>query len=215
MSVIQRVRRLFSRWWAIIVTCGLLVAVGVGAVTTYYWVQIPFVKFHLAAGQCKWGPPLAGVYFPSRLRLLDRCLTVSGTVDCLKVEPDGDVHLRLRVDPQYAGVLQPSNSLQTCADQPGPHLVVEIIPQHSQGVLFRTNNADAGGFIDPRMPAPGDHITVTGPHVIDTNILHRVLYQGRAAENWAEIHPAWAIRVDQPASQSQPNDFGPEFGEAR
>jgi hypothetical protein len=191
---------------------GLVVTIGLLAVTTYFFVQIPFVKFSLRTGECKFGPPLAGVYIPSRLQVLDRCRTVSGTVDCLKVEPDGDVHLRLRVEPQFAGLLKPANSLQTCADQNGPHLVVEIIPQHKQGILFRDNNADAGGFITPATPAPGDHITVTGPYVIDTNVLHRVLYRGRAAENWAEIHPVWAIRVDRSGGPG-PNQFGPEFGE--
>jgi len=184
------------------------------AATTYYWVQIPFLKFTLQAGQCKWGPPLAGVYLSGRLRLIDRCRTVSGTVDCTKVEPDGDVHVRLRLDPQYAGLLKPANELQTCTGQPGPHLVVEIIPQHPEGILFRTNNADAGGFNDPPTPSAGDHITVSGPYVIDTNSLHRILYQGRAAENWAEIHPAWAIRVDHSAAPGQPNDYGPSFGES-
>jgi hypothetical protein len=183
------------------------------AVTTYYWVQIPFVKFTLQAGQCKWGPPLAGVYLSGRLKLIDRCRTVSGTVDCLKLEPDGDYHVRLRVDDHYAALLKPANELQTCTGHTGPHLVVEIIPQHPQGILFRTNNADSGGFINPRAPAPGDHITVTGPYAIDTNSLHRILYQGRAAENWAEIHPAWGIRVDKPSAPGAPNDYGPEFGE--
>jgi hypothetical protein len=197
-----------------VVTLGLLAAAGLGAVTAYYWVQIPFLKFTLRAGECKFGPPLAGVYFPSRLHVIDRCLTVTGTVDCVKLEPDGDLHVRLRLDAQFAGLVRSANALQTCVDHPGPHLVVEIIPQRPQGVLFRTNNADAGGFIDPRTPAPGDHVTVTGPYVIDTNILHRVLYQGRAAENWAEIHPAWAIKVDQQAQPGQPNQFGPEFGES-
>ncbi len=170
---------------------GLVVAVALLAVTSYYFVQLPFVKFTLQAGECKWGPPLAGVYLSGRLRLVDRCRTVTGTVDCLKVEPDGDIHLRLRLDPQFAGLLKPANAIQVCADQPGPHLVVEIIPQRPQGILFRTNNADAGGFIDPRTPAPGDHITVSGPYVIDTNILHR------------------------PAQPGQPNQFGPEFGETQ
>jgi hypothetical protein len=138
-------------------------------------------------------------------------MTVSGTVDCLKAEPDGDVHIRLRPDPQFVRLLRPANSLQTCTDYPSPHLVVEIIPQHPQGV-FRTNNADAGGFITPATPKAGDHIVVTGPYVIDTNVLHRILYQGRAAENWAEIHPAWAIKVDRSSGPSQPNQPGPEFG---
>jgi len=192
----------------------VLATLGGLGVASYFWVQIPFIKFTLSVGQCKWGPPLAGVYIPGRLKLIDRCKTVSGTVDCYKFEPDGDVHVRLRVDPAFAGLLEPANSLQTCSGHAGPHLVVEIIPQHPQGLLFRTNNADAGGFIDPSLPAAGDHITVTGPYVIDTNSLHRVLYQGRAAENWAEIHPAWAIRVEQPAPAGQPNEFGPEFGES-
>lgn len=196
-----------------IAALGLLVLVGLMAVT-YYWVQIPFLRFTLQVGQCKFGPPLAGVYIPGRLRLIDRCRTVSGTVDCLKLEPDGDYHVRLRLDSQFSGLLQPSNSLQTCPRHPGPHLVVEIIPQHPQGILFRINNADAGGFVDPRLPVVGDRITATGPYVIDTNSLHRILYQGRAAENWAEIHPAWAVRVDQRAQPGEPNLFGPEFGES-
>jgi len=92
--------------------------------------------------------------------------------------------------------------------------VVVIIPQHPEGILFRTNNADAGGFNDPPTPTSGEQITVTGPYVIDTNSLHRILYQGRAAENWAEIHPVWGIRVDKPAAPGVPNQFGPEFGES-
>ncbi len=195
-------------WIAVL---GLLVLIGALAVTAYNWVQIPFVKFELHAGQCKFGPPLAGVYIPERLQLLDRCSTVSGIVDCLKLEPDGDVHVRVRLDQQFAGFLKPANSLQTCADHPEPHLVVEIIPQHAQGVAFRDNNADTGGFVTPATPAPGDHITATGPHVIDRNTLHRILYQGRPAENWAEIHPAWAIRVDRTAGIGQPNQFGPDL----
>lgn len=188
-----------------------MTVVGLGVIS-YFWVQIPFIKFRLHVGECKWGPPLAGVYIPGRLNLQDRCLTVSGTVDCVKAEPDGDVHIRLRPDPPYTRILTPANDLQTCSDQPSPHLVVEVIPQHPQGV-FRTNNADAGGFITPTTPSPGDHIVVTGPHVVDTNSLHRILYQGRPAENWAEIHPAWAIRVNRAGAPSQPNQPGPDFGD--
>jgi hypothetical protein len=193
---------------------GIVLIASLALLTTgsYFWFQIPFVRFKLNATECKWGPPLAGVYLPGRLKLVDRCRTVSGTVDCLKAEPDGDVHIRLRLDPQYTRLLLPANDLQTCVNQPGPHLVVEIIPQHPEGI-FRTNSADAGGFITPATPNPGDHIAVTGPYVVDTNILHRILYQGRPAENWAEIHPAWALKVDHAAPPNQPNQPGPSFGE--
>jgi hypothetical protein len=190
----------------------LIVALLLAGVASYFWVQIPFLKFQLQAGQCKWGPPLAGVYIPGRLKLQDRCMTISGTVDCLKSEPDGDVHIRLRPDTQFRRLLLPANSLQTCVDQSDAHLVVEIIPQHPEGV-FRTNDADAGGFITPTEPRPRDHIVVTGPYVVDTNVLHRILYQGRPAENWAEIHPAWAIKVDRPTGPNQPNQPGPDFGD--
>jgi hypothetical protein len=208
-----RLRRLPERTVAIFAAATVVVTVMMLGVASYFWVQIPFVKFQLHVGECKWGPPLTGVYIVERLHLDNRCMTVSGTVDCLKQEMDGDVHLRVRLDPQFDGLLMPANSLQTCAGQPGPHLVVEIIPQHPQGILFRTNNADAGGFITPVTPAPGEHIIATGPYVIDTNILHRILYQGRPAENWAEIHPAWAIRVDHPAARPPSNPFGPDFGD--
>jgi hypothetical protein len=200
-------------WSGRFVALGLLVIVAGLAVIGYNWVQIPLVKFDLGAGQCKFGPPLAGVYIPDRLQVLDRCSTVTGTVDCLRAEPDGDTHLRLSLDPQFARFLTSANSLQTCANHSEPHLVVEIIPQHPEGLLFRDNNADAGGFVTPDAPAPGDHIAVTGPHVIDKNILHRVLYEGRPTENWAEIHPAWAIRIDRQGGPGQPNQFGPDFGD--
>src|SRR5215467_486479 len=191
----------------------LLVIVGALGVTAYNWVQILLLRCELQPGQWRTELALAGVYIPERLQVLDRCSTVGGTVDCLKPEPDGDIHLRLRPDPQFAALLTPANALQTCANHPEPHLVVEIIPQHPQGALFRDNNADGGGFITPATPAPGDHITVTGPHVLDKNILHRVLFQGRPAENWAEIHPAWAVRVDRHAGQPQPNQPGPDYGD--
>jgi hypothetical protein len=204
--------RVGGRALGLSVTLLVAVIVLILGVASYNWVQLPFIKFQLQTGQCKWGPPLAGVYFPERLKLQDRCMTVSGTVDCLKAEPDGDIHLRLRPDGQYLRLLRPANSLQTCADQPSPHLIVEIIPQHSHGI-FRTNDADAGGFITPAAPSPGSHIVVTGPYVIDTNVLHRVLYQGRPAENWAEIHPAWAIKIDRPPAANQPNQPGPDLGD--
>lgn len=149
----------------------------------------------LGPGRCKPGPPLAGVYLPFRFRVQDDCVTVSGTVDCLRHEDDGDIHIRLRVDPAYRRLLTPANAFQQCAGHTGPHLVVEIIPQ--QGHLpFLTNSASRGGFVTPTAPGVGDHVTVSGPLVWDSNALHDLIYPGRNAENWAEIHPAWNVTVD-------------------
>jgi len=68
------------------------------------------------------------VYFPSRLTVKDACTTVSGTVDCVKQEPDGDIHIRVRPDPSFQGLLTLANAYQRCDSQKDPHLVVEVIP---------------------------------------------------------------------------------------
>jgi hypothetical protein len=119
-------------------------------------------------------------------------------VDCVKAEPDGDIHIRLRPDPAYRQLLTPANAYQQCPSQTDPHLVVEIIPQVGH-LPFPGNSANDAGFVTPAEPASGDHITVTGPYVWDSNALHDLIYPGKNVKDWAEIHPAWNITVDQPA----------------
>ena len=119
-------------------------------------------------------------------------MTVTGIVDCVKHEGDGDIHIRLRVDPRYTRLLAGANAFQQCPGHTGPHLVVEIIPQDPHLPVL-TNSASLGGFITPAAPAVGTHISVTGPYVLDSNALHDLVYRGRNVANWAEIHPAWNV----------------------
>jgi hypothetical protein len=42
---------------------------------------------------------LAGVYHPQRLTVLDGCQRVTGTVESVRAEQDGDVHYDIAVDP--------------------------------------------------------------------------------------------------------------------
>src|SRR6266851_888404 len=146
----------------------------------------------LQSGQCKPGQPLAGVYLPSRLHVKKRCVTVTGIVDCLRREPDGDVHIELRLTRAYRRLLTPANWFQRCPHHTSPHLVVEIIPQREQ-LPFLDNSASLAGFVTPRAPPAGVRITVTGPYVLDTNALHDLIVPGRNVAGWAEIHPAWNI----------------------
>jgi len=148
----------------------------------------------LQSGQCKPGQPLAGVYLPSRLHVKKRCVTVTGIVDCLRREPDGDVHIELRLTRAYRRLLTPANAFQRCPHHTGPHLVVEIIPQREQ-LPFLDNSASLAGFVTPRAPPAGARITVTGPYVLDTNALHDLIVPGRNVAGWAEIHPAWNITL--------------------
>lgn len=45
------------------------------------------------ARPCPSGDPLAGVYHPDRLQVLETCVRYSGTIRNLKHESDGDFHL--------------------------------------------------------------------------------------------------------------------------
>ncbi len=153
-------------------------------------------RFH--SGQCKPGAPLAGVYLPFRLHVKKRCVTVTGVVDCLRREPDGDVHIELRLPPAYRRLLTPANAFQRCPHHGGPHLVVEIIPQRGQ-LPFPDNSASLAGFVTPRAPPVGACIRVTGPYVLDTNALHDLIFPGKNVADWAEIHPAWNIKFSRRA----------------
>ena len=91
--------------------------------------------------------PLAGVYDPWRLHVIAPCLTVSGTVTYVKVEPDHDWHVNLKLDPGEPRLTNWANRLKKGGD-----LVLEVIPMDQ-----------------PRIGTPklGEHITVTGAYVLD------------------------------------------------
>src|SRR5207248_9158803 len=97
---------------------------------------------------CRQGDPLFGVYHPDRLRVKKRCILATGTVEQVKFEEfDGDVHVDLRPDPEFAGLLSDGN------DRVGGNLVVEIIPQDRLRVS---------------VPHVGSRVSVVGPYVDDT-----------------------------------------------
>lgn len=93
--------------------------------------------------------PLAGVWGPKRLRVLNPCRTVSGIVQQVEYMPsDGDYHFKLKLDAQYSKMLFAANMTKANGD-----LVVEIIPM------------DDGKF---PVPSDGEHVTLTGAYVLDT-----------------------------------------------
>jgi hypothetical protein len=179
--------------WLTAVT--LVLALG-GCVHAFSAARGRLHRFH--SGQCKPGPPLAGVYLPFRLHVQKRCVTVTGTVDCLRREPDGDVHIEVRVDRAYRRLLTRANAFQRCPRHTGPHLVVEIIPQRGE-LPLPDNSASLAGFVTPKAPRAGARVKVTGPYVLDTNALHDLIFPGKKVANWAEIHPAWNITVQRRA----------------
>ncbi|HUX22745.1 MAG TPA: hypothetical protein VMW69_16035 [Spirochaetia bacterium] len=91
--------------------------------------------------------PLAGVYDPWRLHVIAPCVTVSGTVDYVKVEPDNDWHVNLKLDPGEPLLTNWVNRSRKNGD-----LVLEVIPMDQSRISA---------------PTVGEHITVTGAYVLD------------------------------------------------
>jgi hypothetical protein len=119
-------------------------------------------------------------------------MTVSGTVESIHSEDDGDVHFDLSLDAQYANLLTAANTTY----QHG-WLVVEIVPADEPGCTPGQPPRPATGTYDYGIctgadetpPAIGSHVYVTGPYVLDED-----------HSGWAEIHPAWAISTSPPAA---------------
>ena len=130
------------------------------------------------------------VYNPSRLLVLQDCVTITGTIvdatanqshhqpDGVRHEADGDTHGWLRVDPPYASLLNAGN--QSAEDG---NLVFEIVCH------YKVTQADAKpacqGFTDQQtIPPAGTHVAITGTLIREQN-----------HAKWNEIHPVMKIEV--------------------
>ena len=118
------------------------------------------------------------VYNPYRLTIVKSCITASGVVDNVLQEADGDYHVRLILDSEYSNLTNAANDQYQYGD-----LVVEIIcalPIAQSDAVSACQNYTNNITI----PSINDHITVTGPYVLDT-----------AHNNWAEIHPVYTLTI--------------------
>ena len=148
------------------------------------------------AAACRSGPPLANVYHPNRLTVVKACATVSGTVESVRSEPDGDTHFDVAVDP-------PFDDLLTAANLSGQHgwLVAEIVPADEPGCTPGRPPRPPEGTYDYGVctganelaPVRGQHVWVSGPYVLDED-----------HGGWAEIHPVWSVSVTEPTAGASP-----------
>jgi hypothetical protein len=111
------------------------------------------------------------VYNPKRLQQVTPCMSVTGTITESNVEPDGDQHLLLKVDPGQGKLTNKRN-----VKKKGGDLVIEIVCANPTS-MKKVKSACAGYTNRIAIPSVGAHVRVTGTYVIDTH------------NGWAEIHP--------------------------
>ncbi|HEY1939956.1 MAG TPA: hypothetical protein VGJ33_18660 [Candidatus Angelobacter sp.] len=117
------------------------------------------------------------VYNPDRLDVKEQCRIVTGKIEAISSEPDGDYHIRLKLDPGQESLLNPTNIRRQHGD-----LVIEPICEHkvSQDSAKDACKNFVGGV---KKPSTGQHVKVAGSYVHDTEGGH----------GWMEIHPAVII----------------------
>ena len=114
------------------------------------------------------------VYHPKRLQVIQPCVEYSGVIEYERPEPDGDVHIRVGLDPNQG--TPPLNQRNRVAQ----HSCLVVEP-----VCVRTpKQKDVGdvckGYTSPPVPKVGTHVIVRGPLVKDNSANHQ----------WIEVHPA-------------------------
>jgi hypothetical protein len=130
------------------------------------------------------------VYNPKRLLVKQDCITVTGVIvdatatqsrhqsDGVRHEGDGDTHGWLKVDPQFASLLNAGN-----ASDEGGNLVFELVCHYT--VKQTDAKAACVGFKDhTKIPPVGTHVAISGTFAQDTN-----------HSKWNEIHPVSSITV--------------------
>ena len=117
------------------------------------------------------------VYHPQRLKVVEKCIAVTGTIHHVKREADGDDHIQLKLDPEFAALLNDKNTQVQAGC-----LVVEPV---CQGPVTQADaQAACRDFHSPvEVFAKGKHVRILGSYVLDSEANH----------GWMEIHPVTAI----------------------
>jgi hypothetical protein len=115
-----------------------------------------------------------------RLKLITKCITVTGTIVSASPELDGDYHIRVRVDPQFKKLLNGKNN----TGQKG-FLVVEPMCAKKPKQRDTVDEGVCNGFKQSLFKASmrGQRVSVTGDYVQDME------------HGWREIHPVTSIAL--------------------
>jgi hypothetical protein len=118
------------------------------------------------------------VYKPNRLKTVDICKTVTGVVQDIAPDEDGDMHAVLMLDPGQESLINKRNQKKKNGG-----LVIEIVCSAEPKSPRAAVRTCSGYHASLAMPPAGTHARVTGSYVIDTH------------NGWAEIHPVSRIEL--------------------
>ena len=116
------------------------------------------------------------VYHPQRLQVLQPCISVTGTIDEIRKEADGDYHVLFRLDQQFESLLNEKN-----VSRQGGDLVLEFICQD------RVRQSDA---VDSCSQYSGPYFELE----IGRRYLASGAYVHDADHGWNELHPVTSMQ---------------------
>ena len=117
------------------------------------------------------------VYDPTRLEVVDKCMTATGVIKESSADDDGDQHMLLKLDAGQENLLKKKN-----IKKKNGYLVIEAVCMNNI-TNPKVGGACTGYVNHVQLPKMGDHVKVTGSYVIDSH------------NGWAEIHPISKIEV--------------------
>ena len=117
------------------------------------------------------------MYNAERLKVINKCKTVTGVIEESDANEDGDQHMLLKLDNGQEELLTSKNIKKKQGD-----LVIEAVCANKTilGKVGKTCN----GYINKiQIPKLGEHVKVTGSLVLDSH------------NGWTEIHPISKIEI--------------------
>ena len=117
------------------------------------------------------------IWNAKRLDIIEPCITITGVVTAVRPILDGDLHVHLRPDPHFSGLVNEKN-----IQARGGNLIME--PQCRWAMWRRgsTGSCSNRGF-RLEIPKVGTRVRVTGTFVFDRD------------HGWNELHPVFKLDI--------------------
>ena len=121
---------------------------------------------------------------PGRFKIINKCVTVTGTVLSINPQPDGDTDFPLSLDPTYKNMVTKANFNSVMLGGIWSEMICQHPETSSEVQPFK--RGECNGFNGPifNVPQVGQRIRVTGTYLLDLR-----------EQGHAEIHPVSSIEL--------------------